>query len=114
MASIIGSIGPRRQARRVYFDRSELGLILSQYSLRVMRGEWRDYAIDHGAGRATFSIFRHTLETPLFQVVKTVKPNGEAEFTVFTGPRKLASGPSLPGVLAVFDRMPRVVRVQTG
>ncbi|MEM7563519.1 MAG: DUF2794 domain-containing protein, partial [Pseudomonadota bacterium] len=35
---------------------------LQLYSTRVARGEWRDYAIDHSAGVAIFSIFRHANE----------------------------------------------------
>ena len=30
--------------------------ILAAYSARVAAGEWRDYAIDHLAGSATFSV----------------------------------------------------------
>ena len=36
----------------------------------VAANEWRDYAIDHLADRAVFSVFRRTSETPLFQIVK--------------------------------------------
>ena len=36
----------------------------------VAANEWRDYAIDHLADRAVFSVFRRTSETPLFRIVK--------------------------------------------
>ena len=60
----------KRPARPSYsatfFNRSELNLLLSLYSRRVMSGEWRDYAIDQRAGMAVFSVYRHSQDQPLF------------------------------------------------
>src|SRR5579864_8316393 len=56
--------------RPLFFTRGELSEMLSVYSRRVISGEWRDYAIDHRDGLAMFSIFRHTLDRPLFAIVK--------------------------------------------
>ena len=39
----------------------------------VAANEWRDYAIDHLADRAVFSVFRRASEMPLFQIVKDPK-----------------------------------------
>ena len=36
----------------------------------VALGEWRDYAIDHLAHRALFSIYRRNSETPLYRIIK--------------------------------------------
>ena len=67
---------PLHEARRerldlpVTFDRRELDQILRLYGRMVAANEWRDYAIDHLADRAVFSVFRRTSETPLFRIVK--------------------------------------------
>lgn len=100
----------RKASRRVYFDRVELTHLLQLYSSRVATGEWRDYAIDHGVGMAVFSIFRHTLERPLFAIAKTNGAGkGGAEYTVFTGRQKLARATSLREALTVFDHPIRII-----
>src|ERR1700722_18574223 len=60
-----------RRERRIFFSRRELDQLLQLYSRQVARGEWRDYAIDHSDGRAAFSVFRHSLDMPLYTIVKT-------------------------------------------
>ena len=62
----------------VSFDRKELDQILRLYGRMVAANEWRDYAIDHLADRAVFSVFRRTSETPLFQIVKNPEAGAQA------------------------------------
>ncbi|MGB0577084.1 MAG: DUF2794 domain-containing protein, partial [Alphaproteobacteria bacterium] len=40
----------RNNSAPVYFTKAELNQLLSHYSRRVISGEWKDYAIDHGNG----------------------------------------------------------------
>jgi hypothetical protein len=89
----------------VCFRRSELGLILSLYSQRVASGEWRDYAIDQGEGRAVFAIFRHSMAQPLFTIIK----HGDDDWEIAHGPRSLMHADSLDKALAVFGRELRLV-----
>ena len=81
---------------------------LQVYSDRVSRGEWRDYAIDHTAGGAMFSVFRHSQDRPVYAIAKTAGPRGH-EYAVFDGRCKLARTPSLSEALAVFDTRIRLV-----
>jgi len=60
-----------RRSKRVFFTRPELNQLLSLYTRQVMRGEWRDYAIDQRDGAVLFSMFRRTQELPIFTVMKT-------------------------------------------
>ena len=60
----------RKQTKAFYFSRAELSIILSAYATRVSNCDWRDYALDHIANCAIFSIFRHTHEQPLFTIEK--------------------------------------------
>jgi hypothetical protein len=101
-----------RSARRtLYFTRSELNQLLGIYSRNVARGIWRDYAIDHRDGQALFSVFRHTQESALYTIVKSVgsglnqgtgPSSGDALFTVMSGRQRIATARSLAEALDFF------------
>jgi hypothetical protein len=110
MSKLICLAEHRRSQRNIYFDRRELNKLLSLYSRRVARGEWRDYAIDHGPGMAVFSVFRHSHERPLFSIAKRLNGSGRTtDYVVLTGPQRLKSGASIDEVLEVLDPKLRVV-----
>jgi hypothetical protein len=94
----------REGARRtLYFTRPELNQLLGLYSRNVIRGVWRDYAIDHRDGQALFSIFRHTHESALYTIVKSAAGSGgEPQFTVLSGRQRVRVGRTLPEVLGYF------------
>ena len=95
----------RRKAKAVFFSRTELNQLLSLYSRQVMRGEWRDYAIDQRENAALFSVFRHTQERPLYTVVKFAPGTSRhGDFAVLSGPRRLASGPTIAEVLRALQK----------
>ena len=101
---------PRKLRRQLYFSRSELGQILAAYSARVAAGEWRDYAIDHLNGVATFSIFRHTHETPLFVIEKKQRhPKEAAQFLLRDRSRVLCRANNVGDVIGHFNKLPRLV-----
>jgi len=110
MSVVIRLSDERNRRGRIAFNRYELHRLLSIYSRRVMAGEWRDYAIDMRKDGATFSVFRHTAEHPLYSIWKT-RPgrDGATEYTLFKGPRRLARSRSLDETLRVLDRRLRVV-----
>ncbi|MEP9374610.1 DUF2794 domain-containing protein [Mesorhizobium sp. KR1-2] len=95
-----------RQAQPVSFDRRELDQILRVYGRMVAANEWRDYAIDHLADRAVFSVFRRASETPLFQIVKDPRlARRQGAFSVIAaGGLILKRGHELARVLGVFDK----------
>lgn len=110
MSKLICLAEHRRNQRHTYFDRRELNKLLSLYSRRVARGEWRDYAIDHGPGMAVFSVFRHSQDRPIFAIAKRLAPGGRtADYVVLNGPTRLTSGTSIDEVLVVLDPKLRVV-----
>jgi hypothetical protein len=100
MATVSRLTDHRRRAR-IFFSRRELDQLLQLYSRQVARGEWRDYAIDQSDGLAAFSVFRHSLETPLYTIVKTA-PAGE--YALLHRRARLASGQALNEVLALLQR----------
>ena len=99
---------PRRQL--VAFTRPELNQLLSLYSRRVIDGEWRDYAIDHGDGFATFSIFRHSSDRPIFTIVKYAKGSHRGgDFVVSSDRSPLKRGNFLGEALSIFDNSLKLV-----
>lgn len=102
-------LADRKRPRQVYFSRPELMQLLALYSRQVSAGEWRDYAIDHKAGMAIFSVFRHSFDRPLFSIAKWADAQRPSSYAVFAGPRRLKAGGSLLDVLAVLEGRPKLV-----
>ena len=100
----------RRNHRPVFFNRTELNLLLSIYSRRVAAGEWRDYAIDHRRGLAAFSVFRHSHEQPLYRIVKIEETDRRCNYVVTAGLRRLGSSACLKEALRLFEPKLRLVR----
>lgn len=93
----------RARQRPLYFTRGELNQLLGLYSLHVIRGVWRDYAIDHAPGMARFSVFRHTHEAPAYTIVKTAPTSSRpVEFVVQSGRQKLRVARGLAEALDYF------------
>ncbi|CAM5430731.1 hypothetical protein MAUB1S_07289 [Mycolicibacterium aubagnense] len=109
---------PLQEARRerldmpVAFERRELDLILRLYGRMVAANEWRDYAIDHLADRAVFSVYRRASEVPLFQIVKdpNLARRQGAFAVVAAGGRILKRGHELARVLGIFDTKLKLVK----
>ncbi len=109
MSSVLRFPDLRGKAPSLHFTRVELNLLLGLYAQRVMTGEWRDYAISFSPGMASFFIFRHSRENPLF-VISKLDPRGRSgsakggRFLVTSRQQKIKQGNSLEDVLAVFDQ----------
>ncbi|HZS84094.1 MAG TPA: DUF2794 domain-containing protein [Stellaceae bacterium] len=98
----------------VYFDRRELNELLALYSRHVIRGIWRDYAIDHRDGFALFSVFRNSHEGAAYCIMKSAGGNRQsADFEVFAGREKLAAARTLAEALAVFRKKPWLVSARS-
>ncbi len=100
-----GGEASRNAAANVWFDRRELGPILSLYGRMVAAGEWRDYALDGLKDRAVFSIYRRASEYPLYRIEKhpsLARRQGAYAVVTATG-QILKRGRELAQVLKVFD-----------
>jgi hypothetical protein len=88
----------------IFFDRVELGHILSLYSRRVIAGDWRDYAIEVERGCAVFAIYGRSSDKPLYRIVKRPRAGGAVVDYFATGRgRVLKFGHSLKTVLAALE-----------
>jgi hypothetical protein len=106
-----------RRSKRVFFTRAELNQLLSLYTRQVMRGEWRDYAIDQRDGMVLFSMFRRTQELPIFTVMKTAAGTSRrGDYALLTGGQRIATGSTLADVLAQLMKLIRYrpVRLESG
>ena len=54
----------------IFFSKYELTSILNLYSKQVSKGFWRDYALDSKANIAIFSIYKHSHDKPIYQIIK--------------------------------------------
>jgi len=100
----------RRRIPAVCFRRDELNLLLSLYSRRVIGGEWRDYAIDHDARHAAFSIFRRSSDRPIFTVCKFADgTHAEGDYVLYSGRTAVKRGRTMADALAWFDRNLKLV-----
>lgn len=114
MASVIRLSEHRRKPPYQHFTRPELNRLLGLYAARVAKGEWRDYAIQLGPDAATFAVFRHAHEHPLFVISKLAQGRGarakrQPQYVVASPQRKLAQANTLGDVLAIFDRPIKLV-----
>ena len=60
----------RYDIKKVFFSKSELTSILNLYSKQVSKGLWKDYALDNHSETAIFSVFKHTHDKPIYQIMK--------------------------------------------
>ena len=54
----------------IFFSKHELSSILNLYSKQVSRGFWKDYALDSKVNTAIFSIYKHSHDKPIYQIIK--------------------------------------------
>ena len=97
----------------IFYQRSELNIILYLYGRMVAAGEWRDYGISSLRDVAIFSVFRRTAEQPLYRIEKQPKlRNKQGEYAVIgMDGQILKRGHDLKTVLHVLERkLIRVVR----
>lgn len=96
---------PAPRTPLVFFDRPELDRLLRLYGRMVASGDWRDYAIDGGREAATFSVFRRSGESSLYQVEKrpALARRQGAWAVIAQGGVILRRGQELEQVLKVFD-----------
>jgi hypothetical protein len=89
----------------VFFDRAELGLILTVYGRMVATGEWRDYAMAGHSDVAEFAVFRRSGDAPYFRIEKrpALRLKQGQWAVIGEGGMVLRRGRDLAQVLRVFD-----------
>jgi hypothetical protein len=110
MSAVVRIKDFRRRAAYLHFTRAELNRLLGLYASRVIRGEWRDYAINHSPDAASFMVFASSQEQPQFVISKQAKAKGaERHYVVMSRTLKLTQSADLEDALAIFDRPIKLV-----
>ena len=108
MSAVVRIQDYRRKPPYQHFTRSELNRLLGLYASRVIKGEWRDYAISIGPDAARFMIFKRSQENPQFVISKLEKDkrglsSRRGRYLVTSRDCKLKQGNSLDDVLGIFE-----------
>ena len=90
----------------IYFSKYELTVILNLYSKQVSLGSWRDYAIDSKNDIAVFSIYRHTHDQPMYQIIKTSKKGyrNNPDFFIKDSNKIIYKSKVLEQILSKFEK----------
>ena len=107
------SLNAKKQTNKnsLSFTKLELNRILSNYSSGVIKGYWKDYAIDQTGNISIFSIYRNSQERPTFCLEKKRKgANQVLNFTLWHGPKVLENSTSLEKVLKRLNSLPKIIR----
>ena len=63
----------------VFFNRTELQLILNLYATMVSSGEWKDYGLSISKREVSFNIYYRTAEFPIYKITKNLRPKNKNE-----------------------------------
>ena len=94
------------KAESVFFNRKEFETILNLYGKMVASGHWKDYAIDSGREDAIFSVYRHSHDRPLYQIIKTPKrASKQGAYRIASAQGKIVKrGHDIDRLLRYFDK----------
>ena len=59
---------------KLFFERSELKIILNLYAQMVSQGSWKDYGLNISSKQIGFSVFKNAAESALYKICKNFKP----------------------------------------
>ena len=55
----------------VYFNKTELGLILNLYGRMVSAGLWRDYSLEESRKSISFNVYKRASDQPIYRMQKS-------------------------------------------
>ena len=72
-------INNENKKRDIFFNKTELQLILNLYAKMVSSGEWKDYGLNISKKEVSFNVYHRTSELPVYKITKNLKPKNENE-----------------------------------
>ena len=67
----------------IFFNKTELQLILNLYAKMVSSGEWKDYGLSITKREVSFNVYHRTSEFPIYKITKNLKPkNGNEKYLI--------------------------------
>tara|TARA_Y100000588_G_C13483508_1_gene597861 strand:+ start:94 stop:435 length:342 start_codon:yes stop_codon:yes gene_type:complete len=61
----------------IFFNKSELKLILNLYAKMVASGEWKDYGLSISKKEVSFNVYQRTSDSPAYKITKNLKPKNQ-------------------------------------
>ena len=63
--------------KKLFFERTELKIILDLYAKMVSEGSWKDYGLNISSKQVSFSVFRNAAENALYKICKNFNPKNK-------------------------------------
>ena len=78
-------INNENRKKDIFFNKTELQLILNLYAKMVSSGDWKDYGLSISKREVNFNVYRRTAEFPIYKITKNLKPKNENEKYLIRG-----------------------------
>ena len=72
-------INNEKKKSDIFFNKTELKLILNLYAKMVSSGEWKDYGLSISKREVSFNVYHRSAEFPIYKITKNLKPKNESE-----------------------------------
>ena len=72
-------INNESKKRDIFFNKTELQIILNLYAKMVSGGEWKDYGLGISKKEVSFNVYHGASEFPAYKITKNLKPKSEKE-----------------------------------
>ena len=72
-------VNNEKKKNDVFFNKTELQLILNLYSIMVSSGEWKDYGLSISKREVSFNVYYRASEFPIYKITKNLKPKNKNE-----------------------------------
>ena len=59
----------------IFFNKSELQIILNLYAKMVSNGSWKDYSFTASLREVSFDVYLRASDRPVLRILKNLKPN---------------------------------------
>ena len=68
-----------KKEKIIFFNKTELKLILNLYAKMVSSGEWKDYGLSISKKEISFNVYHRTSEYPAYKITKNFMPRKKNE-----------------------------------
>ena len=72
-------INNRNIKRDIFFNKTELQIILNLYAKMVSGGEWKDYGLSILKKEVSFNVYHRASEFPVYKITKNLKTKNKSE-----------------------------------
>ena len=63
--------------KKLFFEKTELKIILDLYAKMVSSGNWKDYGLSISGKQVSFSVFKNAAEKAIYKISKNFKPSNK-------------------------------------